>query len=195
MNKIDSRIYIGSSIRVRRRIMEHMAQLRRGKHTNGKLQNFVNKYGIENLYANQISCYDPTKLLELEQHYIDFLNPEFNIAKVAGSPMAGMKHSLESRQKMSLSGKGRKLPPRTKEHTERVLMARAGFKHTEETKKHVSSTMAGGKGPSARLVLNGQNGVFFDCAIDAAESIGMNVSTLRNKLNGQKPNNTRFLYV
>lgn len=45
----------------------------------------------------------PEKAIEREQHYLDHLKPEYNILKVAGSPL-GFKHSAETIAKL----KGRK---------------------------------------------------------------------------------------
>jgi len=42
---------------------------------------------------------DPEKAIEREQHYLDMLNPEYNVLKVAGSSL-GFKHSLENIEKM-----------------------------------------------------------------------------------------------
>jgi hypothetical protein len=46
-------------------------------------------------------------LIEREQHYLDELDPFFNICKVAGSVL-GVKHSKETRRKMSKAQKGKK---------------------------------------------------------------------------------------
>lgn len=53
----------------------------------------------------------------------------------------------------------------------------------------------GGEHHNAKLVLNLQTGVFYDCAKDAANSINMNYGTFKSKLIGKIPNNTNMVYV
>jgi hypothetical protein len=52
-----------------------------------------------------------------------------------------------------------------------------------------------GKCVNSKLVLNTQNGVFYDCVADAADSVGVKYNTLVNKLNGNDKNNTPFIYA
>lgn len=46
-NTIDNRVYVGSAINLIRRYYTHLCDLKSNKHHNARLQNFVNKYGIE----------------------------------------------------------------------------------------------------------------------------------------------------
>jgi group I intron endonuclease len=70
-------------------------------------------------------------LIEREQYYIDTLNPEYNILKVAGS-LFGYKHTIESLQKMSEIAKNR-----SEETIAKLREAALGrtYTHREETKK------------------------------------------------------------
>ena len=54
----------------------------------------------------------------------------------------GIKHSMETRRKMSLWRKGRKL---TEEHKRNISLANKGRKHSEETKKKMSEFHKGKK--------------------------------------------------
>lgn len=47
-NSINNNIYIGSSVNIRTRFKTHLNLLKKNKHENLKLQNAVNKYGLEN---------------------------------------------------------------------------------------------------------------------------------------------------
>jgi hypothetical protein len=47
----------------------------------------------------------------------------------------------------------------------------------------------------SKVVVNLQSGIFYDSAIDAANSIGIKPSLLRKKLNGSNKNNTNFIYA
>jgi len=48
VNKVNGKIYIGSSADVNRRVKQHYNQLIGNNHENRYLQNACNKYGIEN---------------------------------------------------------------------------------------------------------------------------------------------------
>ena len=47
----------------------------------------------------------------------------------------------------------------------------------------------------SKIVLNTNNGIFYESAKKAAESININYCTLRAMLNGQNPNKTNFKFV
>ena len=48
-----------------------------------------------------LSTCEPDKCLIKKKHYLDLLNPEYNIAKDPTAPMSGRKHSDETRKNMS----------------------------------------------------------------------------------------------
>lgn len=48
-------------------------------------------------------------MLKREQYYIDLLNPEYNILKIAGN-LLGFKHSKETLAKMSIAKTGENNP-------------------------------------------------------------------------------------
>lgn len=66
-----------------------------------------------------------------------------NSVLLKGNPsrMRGMKHSEETRKKMSLAQKGRNKPPRTEEHCKNLSKSCKGRVHTEEYKKRHSEIM------------------------------------------------------
>lgn len=94
------RVYIGSAISFNVRRASHLRELRNGIHTNGRLQNHYNKYGIEDLVFSIMEECEISCLLNREQYYIDTLNPFFNICRTAGSVL-GMKKSAESKKRQS----------------------------------------------------------------------------------------------
>jgi Fic family protein len=56
-------------------------------------------YGYENFTLEILEHCDPLFVLEREQHYIDLLEPKYNILKVAGSSF-GYRHTEEALLKM-----------------------------------------------------------------------------------------------
>jgi group I intron endonuclease len=103
--KINNRFYIGSAINLYNRMHTHLTHLKQKKHCNLKLQRFVNKYGIENLFFECVELCDKESLIIKEQFYIDTLKPFYNIAKIAGSTL-GVKITKEQSEKLSKLRKG-----------------------------------------------------------------------------------------
>jgi group I intron endonuclease len=89
-NTINSKVYIGSSIKFRDRIAQHKSDLKNNKH-NKRLQNFVNLYGIECLIFSILEIIENKDLLiEREQYWINFYQSfkskkGYNICPVANS--------------------------------------------------------------------------------------------------------------
>jgi group I intron endonuclease len=104
-NLINGKIYIGSSISVKRRFNEHKKLLRNNKHKNNHLQLSWNKYGENNFIFSLIEKVDSQFLLTKEQYYIDLSKSYdkkigYNICKIAGNTL-GYIFSEESKIKMS----------------------------------------------------------------------------------------------
>lgn len=56
-------------------------------------------------------------------------------------------------------------------------------------------SQSGGNNKSARLVLNTQTGVFYDCLKDAVNSCNISYNSLHRRLTGKVQNNTPFIYA
>jgi len=115
INLLNGKMYVGSASlnRMYRRILGHLLLAKGGSPI---VNSAVKKYGVENfafvvIETQTASEIDRNSILNCEQKSIDMLNPEYNIAKKAGS-LLGFKWSLESRKKLSLSV--------TKEQRERI---------------------------------------------------------------------------
>lgn len=109
-SKINGKFYIGSSIHFDRRIKDHFRSLKSNSHTNTKLQNHCNKYGIDDFEVSIIEIIEfRVDLIPREQFYLDTLTPFFNIYKSANSP-AGTPRSEEVKLKMSMARKGKPSP-------------------------------------------------------------------------------------
>lgn len=109
---IDSRCYIGSATRFRKRYNEHKSTLLKGSHRNPYLQRFFNKHGDSSLEFIVLELCDTQHLVEREQYYIDKLKPKFNLCQTAGNSL-GRECSKETRQKISSANKGKpkNMPP------------------------------------------------------------------------------------
>jgi group I intron endonuclease len=73
-NIVKHRLYVGSSVNVRLRWNTHISSLRRGTHTNTKLQHAFNKYGEPAFVLRVIETCLREQLATREQYWIDHLD-------------------------------------------------------------------------------------------------------------------------
>lgn len=107
-NLIDGNVYVGSTQDLKGRKSKHLRMLKNNNHHSNYLQNAYNKYGKENFEFSVIEYCE--NYLEVEQLYLEKLNPVYNSAKNALAPMKGRKHSDESKKKIGESIGGKKHP-------------------------------------------------------------------------------------
>lgn len=143
----DEKVYIGSSVNLRKRKNHHISDLNTKKHKNTILLNYFNKYGIENLCFKVVEFCDEEILIEKEQYYIDLYNPYFNIRKVAESNR-GLKHSEDTKNKLSIAHKGKKTSQETKDKISAANKGKTGgwnkgLKHSTDTRKKISNANKG----------------------------------------------------
>ena len=105
-NKQNNRIYIGSAVRLDKRLQQHYWSLTNNRHNNSFLQNDFNKYGKENFVCGLLVQADKKDLLNLEQIYLDlhfdYRNTCYNLCPTAGNRL-GTKQSEDAKRKMSLA--------------------------------------------------------------------------------------------
>lgn len=70
---LNERIYIGSAMKLNRRKSQHLHNLRKGNHSNPKLQNYYNKYGEELFSFNVLEIVDDCieAVRNKEQEYLN----------------------------------------------------------------------------------------------------------------------------
>jgi group I intron endonuclease len=105
-NKVNGKLYVGSATYLDKRRGDHIARLQRKKHHSFHLQHAWNKYGRDNFIFEVLEYCSPERLIEREQHYIDTLQPEYNVSKVAGC--SACPDEIKERIKKAL--KGRRVP-------------------------------------------------------------------------------------
>lgn len=137
------RIYIGSAVNITKRWHEHLLELNKNKHHSQKLQRHFSKYRESDLIFTVLLSCPQEDLIKTEQFFLDSYKPYFNGCLVAGSVL-GYKHSEESKRKMSLSHKGRKVS-----EAQRVKMTNRT--HSDETKQKISKSQKGKKHPPLSL--------------------------------------------
>ena len=152
-NTVNGKFYIGSAVDLKKRWGRHVSNLNLNINKSKKLQAAWNKYGQARFVFTVVEYCKKEILIEREQHYIDTLNPEYNILQVAGSSLGfkqspeeiernrqrstGNKHllgfvfSAESRARMSASAKGNK--------------SHLGHKQSDDVKAKLSAFFKGKK--------------------------------------------------
>ena len=145
VNIKNNNLYIGSAVNIEQRWWQHRSDLRTKVHRNKHLQHSWNKYGEEIFVFLRIEECEKESLIQREQYYIDTMNPEYNILRVANSQL-GLKRSAESCKKMSDSKKGKPSnfkgnpsPMKGKHHSEKtrikMSLSHTGVPHPFKIKK------------------------------------------------------------
>ena len=133
-NQVNGNQYIGSETIPGTRKKTHLWHLRRRTHHSKYLQNAFNTHGEHSFIFETLedNIKDNTALLAREQHYIDTLNPVYNMCKVAGNSR-GIKLSEDVKKKIS-AGLHRAYSSGDRVHCSPMR----GKKHSDETKLKIS---------------------------------------------------------
>jgi group I intron endonuclease len=138
----NEKIYIGSSIKIRRRLSQHFVDLRKGNHVNRHLQSAFNKYGEATFICFAIAECKIDDLRITEQKLVDMFDKEhlFNTRIVDVYTNIGTKRNAESIQRMSISHKGQVL---SAEHRRKIGESGLGRVTSESTRKKQSESNMG----------------------------------------------------
>jgi group I intron endonuclease len=128
-NTINGHRYIGSAASINTRWRVHLHQLRHNKSHNAYLQKAWLTYGVDAFEFSVLCICDKSNLIMYEQRFINGLDPEYNILRVAGSAL-GRKISQETLQKLRL--------------------ASLGHLHTEEQKAKIGASLRGKPHPKSK---------------------------------------------
>lgn len=150
-NILDDRVYIGSAKHFRKRVVNHSYLLKKNKHHSTKLQNFVNKHGMETLRVELLKLCSPEMLLVTEQKWIDYYKSYtkkgFNECPIAYSRL-GIKLSEETKAKISASNIGKMVSEETKTKLSKANKGNTrnkGKKASLETRAKISELRTGKK--------------------------------------------------
>src|SRR5664279_390944 len=148
-NLIDGKEYVGSAMTsFRHRWNEHARKLVNKSHPNYLLRKAWHHCGPSAFRFEIMEFVPACNCLKKEQEWIDALNPEYNIAKIAGAPMAGRKHSAETVARMSAIRIGTSRSAATKAKMSASLMGNQrwlGHKHNGAWYKRMQEVLIGNK--------------------------------------------------
>jgi hypothetical protein len=104
-NIVNGRIYIGSSKDLKKRWWKHKSELRLNRHYSKEMQLDYNNFGEKTFLFQILETCKEEDLLNIEQKYLNILNPFYNLCRYAGSPL-GIKFSENHKQIISNALKG-----------------------------------------------------------------------------------------
>ena len=204
VNMINGKYYIGSGIDLNNRINDYYQESYYKSKSNLIIVRSILKYGLGNFALVILEFTDKDELLSREQHFLDTLEPEYNILDVAGNSQ-GYKHTPESLQKMSEAALGRKHSDEVRkamsERNKGINNPNFGKTLSEETiAKLREIALNRDKDPNPGFVvevLDLENNLTteYKSIREAAKSLDSHVSTLvsRNKRGTIKPYKGRYI--
>lgn len=147
-SKLSNKIYIGKAINLYKRLREHKNSETQKSNNKFYIRNSIQKYGWDSFdveILEIIEGFDKTKdnneLLVRESYYIDLFDSTnleigYNICK-SSNDRTGLKHSEETKLKMSLASKGK---PKSKEAVEKMRQSKLGKPRKPHSKETIEKT-------------------------------------------------------
>lgn len=148
-NSVSNKKYIGSSLNIYKRWLQHRWDLENGLHHNSHLQNAWNKYGPNSFtltLLEKIDIGETTRFMleERERFYIKLFkteNSSFGYNETSGGKgCPSRKINYRTRKLISDNNKGRRM---SEEAKKRMSESATGRKHSDETKEKTSNTRTG----------------------------------------------------
>jgi group I intron endonuclease len=135
-----SKKYVGSAKNLRTRFLQYFNPNHLERNKKMSICRALIKYKYENFSLEILEYCEVKDLMKREKHFIDLIIPCYNISLDPSAPMSGIKHSDETRKKMSDSENSGHFKP-GKDHP------MFGKNHSEETRKKLSDAKTGEKNP------------------------------------------------
>jgi group I intron endonuclease len=171
-NVVSNKVYIGQTVNINHRFVQHSGELRRGVHENTALQCDYDNYGKQSLRYVVLEMIDKNKdgiLDEREIYWINFYKnlSDYDVYNLTNGGLSGYKRSEETKKKISLSKTGSYLSDETKE---KIRQANIGDKnpkywlgkHRSEKQKQKQSEAMKGKMSGENHPMYGKEGYWKD---------------------------------
>ena len=154
-NTVTGKKYIGSAVNLANRETYHRWQLRKSEHHSQKLQRAWNKYGEAAFVFQPLLICAPKDLLMYEQIVLDYqgsVRDGYNVLPTAGSAL-GMKHSAETRAKISAAHTGMKRSEKVRAEMSKRM---TGSVRSAETKAKIAAASKTRELPAAFIAQMGK---------------------------------------
>ena len=174
INNNNGKSYIGSSVKLSARLYRYYSLAHitvQSKHS--LICKALVKYGYSSFSFEILEYCNKDEVLVKEQYYLDLLEPEYNILRVAGSPV-GYLHTEEAKIKM----RGRRTM--TSEHLIKI-------------KEHILKINTKRAIPIEVLYTEKGTKLQYDSARSAARGLNCNDKTIKNYLKTKKPFLGRYI--
>ena len=104
-NKLNGKKYVGSSVDLRRRLLEYYNVNRLLNAKSMPINVALLKYGYHNFTFTILEICDIDSLMSKEKHFFEVYSPEYNLLKTPGSPDRGLgwKHSEAAIENMRIA--------------------------------------------------------------------------------------------
>jgi group I intron endonuclease len=138
-NSVNSKVYVGSAVKLWKRYQSHTSGLRKKSHINKHLLAHSDKYGAGTLSMELLTLCEREKLLDTEQIYLDSFNacnPEFGFNKVPNAHYNGTHLG-------NTAAKGRKRGPEEIAKQVASRRAGAGYGVSVEQRQHQATIRLG----------------------------------------------------
>lgn len=186
-NTSNGKRYVGSSRNLARRFTDYFnINFISNERYTRSIHKALLKYGYANFAVEILEYSELDMLISREQHYLDLLEPEYNMLKIAGSRL-GSKHSEETIAKLKAVLKDRVFTP---EHLEKLSASKVGNKNGVGGKGRKRADGAGS--PSVQIeVLELETGIktIYPSISEAGQALGVPSGSIRMHLsrNSKKP--------
>ncbi len=178
MNKINGAFYIGATQKgVSQREMIHRTTARSGRNERQIVYRAMRKYGEKNFkFLTLKECADYWDALESERAYIALLKPQYNMTD-GGGGVKGLRHSSESKARMSEAKKGRpsvwtkvKMPQEVRDKLAAARRAERGLPRSQAAKAAVLRNAKLGNAARRRAVVCVNTGIEYPSLTLAGEA-------------------------
>lgn len=192
-NVITGDCYVGSSVDLHRRKLQHLNALKNSRHHSYRFQKAWDECGQQAFdyeVLEEIIITETIKddLLNREQYWVDLLHPEYNIYPTTGSPL-GYHHTEKTKQKISNSTKGVR---KSEEHAKHIREAQKGKKLSKEHRKKLSEAAMHRKKES-HVTSICIDGIVYNSIKEASEKTKIKYNTIQKRLKNQKFEN--YFYI
>jgi len=200
-NLINHKKYVGQSIDIYTRWINHKSALNNNRHNNEHLQKAWNTYGCENFKFYILEVCDVNHVDDVEKLYIelfDAMNNKYGYNNESGghenkclseysrekisNKRKGQQQTDEVKQKISMSNKGRVVSEDTRNKISKSL---TGVQRSDKTRELISDGRKGEKSWSRRPIYCIELNEYFWGIEDAKQKYGFNSYSLCSHLNGR----------
>lgn len=190
-----NRIYIGQSIDIKNRFYLYSIK---SCCKQKRLYSSLLKYGVKNHNFEILEICEILELNKRERHYQEFYNVLSPMGLNCVYQNTSEKRRIisnEMKNKISIANSGKNNGMYGVLKSEEFKQQRRYYKHTKESIDKISKSSKGGNNPNAKIVLDLNTGIFYNCVGDAADVLGLKRDNLKQWLNGRRKNKSDYIYV